>query len=110
MRFVVLAGLDVGAFRGTRSSWISGRTATPVAATTAALAPFGPRIGLALGTCFFLDLLVDERLPVRERYLVVVGMDFAEGEEAVAVAAILDERRLQGRLYPRDLGEVDVAA
>ena len=36
-------------------------------------------------------------------------MDFAEGEEAVAVAAILDEGGLQARLYPDHLGEVDVA-
>ena len=35
-------------------------------------------------------------------------MDFAEGEEAVPVAAILDERRLKAWLYPHHLGEVDV--
>ena len=37
-------------------------------------------------------------------------MDFAEGQEAMAVAAVLDEGRLEGRLYARDLGEVDIAA
>ncbi len=37
-------------------------------------------------------------------------MDFTEGQEAVAVAAIFDERRLQRRFYARDLGEVDIAA
>ena len=36
-------------------------------------------------------------------------MDLAEGQEAVAVAAILDERRLQRGLDPGHLGEVDVA-
>ena len=36
-------------------------------------------------------------------------MDLAEGEEAVPVAAVVDERRLQRRLYPGDLGEIDVA-
>ena len=40
--------------------------------------------------------------------LVVIGMDFAEGQEAVAVSAIVDERRLERRLYAGDLGEIDV--
>src|SRR3546814_758171 len=35
-------------------------------------------------------------------------MDFRKGEEAVAVAAIIDERRLQRRFNPRHLGEVDI--
>ena len=52
----------------------------------------------------------DQRLAVRDRNLVVVGMDFAEGQEAVAVAAIFNEGRLQRRFYPRNLGEIDVAA
>ena len=37
-------------------------------------------------------------------------MDFAEGEEAVAVAAVVDEGGLQRRLDARHLGEIDVAA
>src|SRR5579871_597568 len=37
-------------------------------------------------------------------------MDFAESKEAVAIAAIFDEGRLQRRLYARDLREIDVAA
>ncbi|WP_347341739.1 hypothetical protein [Bradyrhizobium uaiense] len=52
----------------------------------------------------------DQRLTVGDRDLVVVGMDFAEGQEAVTVAAIFDEGSLQRRLYARDLGEVNVAA
>ena len=36
-------------------------------------------------------------------------MDLAEGQEAVAVAAILDEGRLQRGLDPGHLGEIDVA-
>ena len=43
------------------------------------------------------------------RHLIVVGVDLAEGQEAVALAAIVDERRLQGRLDPGDLGQIDVA-
>ena len=47
---------------------------------------------------------------VGDRDLVVVGVDFAEGEEAVAVAAVFHERSLQAGLYANDLGEIDVAA
>jgi hypothetical protein len=36
-------------------------------------------------------------------------MDFAEGQEAVAIAAILDERRLQRRFDPCYLREIDIA-
>ena len=53
---------------------------------------------------------LDQRLAIGDRYLIIVGMDFAEGEEAVAVTAIFDEGGLQRRLYARDLGEVDIAA
>ena len=35
-------------------------------------------------------------------------MDLGEGEEAVAIAAVIDERRLQRRFDPRHLGEIDV--
>src|SRR5258705_526740 len=63
-------------------------------------------LGLAVGA--FVGL--DQRLRVGDRDLVIVGMDFAEGEEAVGVAAIFDEGRLQRRFYARDLGEIDVAA
>ncbi len=52
---------------------------------------------------------VKGRLPIGNRDPIIVGMDFAEGEEAVAVAAIFDERRLQRRLDARHLGEIDVA-
>ena len=42
--------------------------------------------------------------------LVVIRVDLAEGEEAVAVAAILDKGRLERRLHPGHFGEIDVAA
>lgn len=71
---------------------------------------FRPRIGLGLflgfGTCF----LVDERLTVGHRDLVIIGMDFVERQKAVPIATIVDERRLQRRFDPRDLGEIDIAA
>ena len=37
-------------------------------------------------------------------------MDFGEGEEAVAVAAVIDEGGLQRRLDPGYLGEIDIAS
>ena len=40
-------------------------------------------------------LKVEQPLPVGDRNLVVVGMDFAEGEKPVPVAAIFDESGLQ---------------
>nr|WP_312000593.1 hypothetical protein [Bradyrhizobium altum] len=48
-------------------------------------------LGLAMGALVGFD----QRLTVGDRDLVIVGMDFAEGEEAVPVAAILDEGSLQ---------------
>ena len=55
-------------------------------------------------------LFLEERLPVGDRDLVIVGVDFREGEEAVAVAAVVDEGGLQRRFDPRDLRQIDVAA
>ena len=60
-------------------------------------------------TAGLVGFLAQQRLPVGDRDLVVVGVDFGEGEEAVAVAAVLHERRLERGLDPRHLGEVDVA-
>ena len=54
-------------------------------------------------------LLATVPLPVADRDPVVIGMDFAERQEAVAVAAVIDERRLQRRLDPGHLGEIDIA-
>ena len=54
-------------------------------------------------------LLGQQRLAVGQRDLVVVGVDFVERQESVAVAAIFDERRLQRRFHARHLGKIDVA-
>jgi hypothetical protein len=75
-------------------------------AATAAGAVFALLLGLAMGAFVRLD----QRLAIGDRNLVIVRMDFAEGQEAVAVAAIFNEGRLQRRFYPRNLGEIDVAA
>ena len=54
-------------------------------------------------------LVGEQRLPVGIRDLVIVGMDFREGEEALAVAAIFDKGGLQRRFNPRHLGKIDIA-
>ena len=54
-------------------------------------------------------LLGIERLPVRDRDLVIVGVDFVEGQEAVAIAAVVDKCRLERGLHAHDLGEIDVS-
>ena len=54
-------------------------------------------------------LLFEQRLPVGDRNLVVVGMDLVKGEETVAVAVIVDEGGLQRGFDPRDLRQIDVA-
>jgi hypothetical protein len=82
------------------------RTAVPRTAATAIGAVLGRFLGLALGAVVGLD----QRLTVGDRNLIIVGVDFAEGQEAVAVAAIFDEGGLQRRLYAGDLGEIDVTA
>ncbi len=73
------------------------RGAAGVPTALAALVP-----GLGLGDLGLFGL--DQRLPVGDRDLVVVRMDFGEGEEAVSVAAVIDEGRLKRRLDARNLG------
>jgi hypothetical protein len=51
-----------------------------------------------------------QRLTIRYRNLVIVGMDFAKGQEAVAIASIFDEGGLQRWLDPRYAGEIDISA
>ena len=42
--------------------------------------------------------------------LVIIGMDFGKGEEAVAIAAIFDEGGLKRRLDARHFRQIDIAA
>ena len=79
------------------------------AALPASVPPPGTMIGLVVGGTLGALVLGNERLPVGDRDLVIVGMYFAEGEKTVPVAAVIDESRLQRRLYARDLGQIDVA-
>ena len=72
--------------------------------------PAGAPVGLVFGVALGASFLVDQRLPVGDRDLIVIGMDFAEGEEAVAVAAVIDEGGLQRRLNARHLRQIDIAS
>ena len=54
-------------------------------------------------------LFGDQHLPVGDGYLIIIGVDFVEREEALAIAAIVHKRRLQGWFDPDDLGEVYVS-
>ena len=70
----------------------------------------------SLGLVFVVDIVValrraiglDQRLPVRRRDLIIVGMDFRERQESMAIAAVVHEARLQRRFDPRYFGEIDV--
>jgi hypothetical protein len=82
-----------------------------VAAGGAAAMPMtaGAPIGLVVGGALRALLLVDQRLPIGDRNLIIVRMDFRECQEAMAVAAVIDECRLKGRLNARYLRQIDVA-
>ncbi len=56
-------------------------------ASAAPLASIFVAFVLAMGARFFLD----QRQPIGDRDLVVIGMDFGKGQEAVAIAAIVYE-------------------
>jgi len=77
-----------------------------VARTAAIGAVFALLLGLAMGAF----IRFDQGLAIGDGDLIIVGVNFAEGQKAVAVAAVLDEGCLQRRLYAGDLGEIDVAA
>jgi hypothetical protein len=78
------------------------------AATAVVAGTFLAAVAREIAT-FDLRHLGEQPFAVGDRDLIVVGMDLAEGEEAVAVAAVVDERRLQRRLDPRHLGKIDVS-
>ena len=72
--------------------------------TAAASFATGLFVLFALGQGFFLE----KRLSIGDRNLIIVRMDFGEGEKAVAIAAVVDEGGLERWLYPGNFGEVDV--
>src|SRR5258708_37862202 len=79
---------------------------TAMARTAAAGAILGFFLRLAMGTLIGFD----QRLTIGDGDLIVVGMNFAEGEKAVAVAALFDEGGLQRRFGPRDPRPRNIAA
>ena len=78
--------------------------------STAATVPPRPAVRFVLGGALRALLFVDQRLPIGDWNLVIIGMDFAERQEAVAIAAVIDERGLQRRLDARHLRQIDVAS
>nr|WP_312016249.1 hypothetical protein [Bradyrhizobium liaoningense] len=102
-------GADVETFDDVAADALAVAAATGIAVTRAAAAVRAV-LALFLGLAMGLLLGLDQRLPVGDRDLIIVGMDFAEGEEAVAVAAIFDESGLKRGFDPGDLGEVDIPA
>jgi hypothetical protein len=68
----------------------------------------GAATGLVVMIVLVVVLVAHQRFAVGEGDLIVVGVDFVEGEEAVTIAAVLDEGRLQRRLNARHLGEIDI--
>jgi len=55
-----------------------------------------------------LGLFGQQLLAVGDRYLVVIGMNFAERQKPVPVSAVVDEGGLKRRLHAHHLGQVDV--
>jgi hypothetical protein len=84
--------------------------AAPRVAVARAAAVVGAVFAFLFGFAMGAFVGFDQRLAIGHRNLVIVGMDFAEGEEAMAVAAIFNEGGLKRRFYAGDLGKVDIAA
>jgi hypothetical protein len=72
-------------------------------------AAVGAVLGLFFGFAMGAFVRLDQRLAIGDRNLIIVRMNFAEGQKAMAVAAIFDEGGLQRRFYARDLGEIDIS-
>ncbi len=103
-----LRSIGLGMLDDVASNAIVAATAARTAMARASAA--GAVLALFLGLAVRALVSLDQRLTVGNRDLIVIWMDFAEGQEAMAVPAIFDEGGLKRRLYPRDLGEIDIAA
>ena len=77
---------------------------------TATAAAVAAALFLVLLLALGLGLGLEQSLTVGDRDLIVIGMDFAEGEEPVAVSAVFHEGRLERRFDAGDLGEIDIPA
>ena len=67
-------------------------------------------VDLVVGGAVGALLLFDQRLPIGDRNLIVVRMDFGKRQKAVAIAAVIDEGGLQRRLDARHFRQIDVAS
>src|SRR5690606_36847718 len=105
---VLVAGLSLAVMRGGLSfvpgAALRAATATAVAPASAALLVFLLLVGFGR-----FGFGAQQRLPVGDGDLVVVGMDFAEGQEAVAIAAISDKGGSKRGLDPRHAGQIDIS-
>ncbi len=53
---------------------------------------------------------LQKRLPVGQRNLVIVGVNFGKGQKSMAVAAVIHEGCLERRFDARHLCQIDIAA
>jgi hypothetical protein len=56
-----------------------------------------------------LRFLAKQGFTIFARDLIIIRVDFAKGQEAVAVSAVVDKRRLKRGFDPGYLGEIDIA-
>ena len=94
--------LDAFVTRGPQLTWLA--MAPALAATAAAL------VGRLVVVAMLLGLILQQRAAIRDRDLIIVRVDFGEGEESVTVAAVIDERRLERRFDAGDFREINIAA
>ena len=79
-----------------------------IARTRAACHGFGAPVGGGLKFGFGGRFLVDQGLAVGNGDLIIVGVNFVEGQEAVAVAAVIDESSLERGLHASYFCEIDI--
>ncbi len=107
VRLIHLGWIRTGSLDHGALNALAMAAATRIAmARTAAV---GAILGFFLGFTMGALIGFDQRLTIGDRNLIVVRMNFAEGQKAMAVAAIFDEGGLERRLYARHLGEIDVS-
>ena len=100
----VVAGFVTGVIAGLIRSLGLARVVRIVAVELFALGFVGVAQELLRDRFFF----GQQRFAVGHGDAVVVGMDLAEGQEAVAVAAVFHKSRLERRFNARHFGEIDV--
>jgi hypothetical protein len=98
-------------FRLFRNAFVAVRAQLCFVRAGATMASAAP-IAAVMVFILVLDMRVffEQRLPISNGDLVIIRVNFREGEEAVTVTAVIDEGRLQRRFYAGDLGEIDIAA